>query len=410
MKSTLISILYFLFYGSLSMWLPFFNLYLKEDGFSGTQVGIIAGVYQVMLFFVVPVWGMLSDRYGIRRVLQFSLLLSILLLYGLQFIDVFVLILLYMLLLAFFHHPLGTLFDSLALQHIQDKPHLSYGALRVWGSLGWAVGTIVMGRYLLTQQLDHIFTIATLFYSIPLLLTLFLRKPAHISESHNDYSLSAVMHVFSERKIVLFLLLLVLYGVGASPLYLFINLYYHDIGASNQIVGLAFAVQALSELPFFFLGRRLVRLLGSPMLLLSVLLVAILRLFLYSLISNPLIAVGFGILQGITLSLFWVSVTDFLHRLVPPMWRSTGQSLIWAFHLGAGVTLGNMIIGRLSDFYSMQHVMLLAALYTTMILVATTLYFIKFRHEVSGLEGIRSVWNDMRSRHALIKPTRLGKD
>ncbi len=380
-KSLLIGTLFFLFYASLSIWLPFYNLYLIEKGFSGTQVGIIAGTYQVMLFFVVPVWGLLADRQGNRRVLQLALFGSMLLLFGLQFIELYLFILAYILILAFFHHPLGTLFDSLALQHILESPRHSFGSLRVWGSFGWAVGTILMGQYLLHGDLSHIFTTATIFYFVTLLITLFLKKPDTPPDSQHNYSLSSVLQVFAEKKIFLFLLLLVFYGIGAAPLYLFINLYYHDIGAGNHIVGLAFAVQALSELPFFFLGRRLVGRFGSPPLLVSVLVVAILRLLLYSIISNPMVAVFFGMLQGITLSLFWVSVTDFLHRLVPARWRSTGQSLIWACHLGAGVTVGNMTIGRLSDFFHMQRVMLFAAIYVALVLTCMIFYFRAFRHE-----------------------------
>lgn len=364
-----------MFYLALSLWLPFYNLYLKDRGFSGTQVGVIAGIFQAALFFVVPVWGMFSDHNGVRKALQIALMMSTLLIFGIRFIHPFFAILGYMLILAFFHHPLGSLFDSLAIHHAHGSSRLSYGGFRVWGSIGWAVGATLMGRYLITHGLDRIFPAAAIFYLITLLATFALGSSDTKVEQKYDFAVRHVAAVFGKKRVLFFLILLTLYGVGVSPLYVFINLYYRDIGAGNNLIGIAFAVQAMSELPFFFYGQRLVERLGAANLLVAVMGVAVLRLLVYSIVSDPLVAVALGVAQGATLSLFWVGIVHYLHKLIPVEWRATGQSLIWAFHLGAGVTLGNVVIGRLSDFYRMQHVMMLAALFTMGVTAMLFLYF-----------------------------------
>ena len=378
-KDIILSSLFFFFYLSLSAWLPFYNLYLKDIGFSGTQIGMVAALFQSSLFFVVPVWGMLSDRKGNRFVLQIALLMTSLVLYGTGYIPTFHLMLVYFFLLAFFHQPLASLCDSLALYYLHGHSRLSYGAFRVWGSPGWAVGTILLGRYLQTHDLKIIFTAGAGLYFITLLITLLFGKSDEYRGIKQDFSVRHIVSVFGEKRIIYFLLLLILCGIGVAPLYVFINLYFRDIGGSNQIIGLAFAVQALCEIPFFFYGRRLVARFGSPKILLFVMFVAVLRLFGYSQIGDPIIAVIVGCAQGITLSLFWVSVTDFMGGLIPKEWRSTGQSLIYAFHLGAGATIGNMSIGRLSDFFPMQQVMLMAGCYSTIVLFVMFLYFSRFK-------------------------------
>jgi len=374
-KDMLVSFYFLIFYLSLSAWLPFYNLYLKDLGFSGTQVGIIAGVFQAASFFVIPVWGIFSDRKGVRAALYIAVSMSTLLIFGFRFVHPFYAILGYMLILAFFHHPIGSLFDSLSIHHTQQGSRLSYGAMRVWGSVGWAIGSTIMGRYLISHKLAAIFPAASIFYLITLLSIFALGSADTKEHQEHDFAFRHIAAVFGKKKIFFLLILLTLYGIGISPLYVFINLYYRDIGAGNNIIGIAFAVQAMSEIPFFLYGRRLVARFGTARLLTSVLVVAILRLLAYGFISDPRTAVLVGMAQGATLSLFWVGVIDYLHRLIPVSWRSTGQSLIWAFHLGAGVTIGNVVIGRLSDLIHMQHVMMLAAGFTLFVFALFIIYF-----------------------------------
>lgn len=368
-----------MFYIGLAAWYPFYNLYLKDLGFSGTQIGLLAGVYQAMLFFVVPVWGIISDRRGNRNVLIITIVISTLFIFGFQFVNSYHLMFLYLFFMAFFHHPMGTLSDSLAIHHINLYQRGTFGGMRIWGSLGWALSSTVMGWYLLTHSSRHIFPIAASIYVLLLLVTLFIKPDRVQNLGQSRFTLSEVGKIFGERRIFIFLLLLLFYGISISPLYVFINLYFRDIGASNQLIGLAFSIQALAELPFFIWGHRVVKKFGAPFVITGALGVAIVRLLLYSQISSPGWALTVGLAQGLSFSLFWVSVVDFLHKLVPVNWRATAQSLIWAFHLGAGVTLGNICIGRLSDLMRMQTVMLIGSGFAFCVFLALLVYFRWYR-------------------------------
>ena len=62
-----ISSQYFIYFGVLGIFLPYFNLYCYRIGFSGTQIGAISGLRSVTLVVFPLVWGMLADHYSIRR-------------------------------------------------------------------------------------------------------------------------------------------------------------------------------------------------------------------------------------------------------------------------------------------------------------------------------------------------------
>ncbi|MDZ7371985.1 MAG: MFS transporter [candidate division KSB1 bacterium] len=374
-QGVLLGSVFFLFYFGLSAWLPFFNLYLKSRGFSGAQVGVVAGSYQAVLFFVVPIWGMLADRFGNKRLLMIVLFTAGLLIWNLRLIADYHLMIGYIILLAAMHHPLGTLSDSLAIGYVKHNPRAAFGQFRLWASLGWALGNLVMGRLLLSRSYTLMFSIAAAFYLAAWLLTDFFREQRSLSEPR---SYKEAPRLFMQKQRIAFLLLLTLYGIAISPLYVFINLYYRDIGANNQIIGAAFAVQALSEVPFFLYGRALAARFGSGGLLVFSMVTAVGRLVLYGLIRHPLPALAVGLTSGITYSLFWIAIVDLMHDLTPEKYRSTAQSLLWAFHVGCGVTLGNLSIGLLSDYFHMQKIMLMAAALSAVVTVGMWTYLRRF--------------------------------
>lgn len=64
-----IKLLYFLIYVGMAAWSTQFYAFLeRERALSGVQIGTLAAVQQINNLIVLPVWGMISDRYGKRKV------------------------------------------------------------------------------------------------------------------------------------------------------------------------------------------------------------------------------------------------------------------------------------------------------------------------------------------------------
>ena len=60
--------------------------------------------------------------------------------------------------------------------------------------------------------------------------------------------------------------------------------------------------------------------------------------------------------HGLSLALLIVASVEYINHLVPSQWRATGQSLFWAAIYGAGSLFGNVGVGVLYDYMSMQKV------------------------------------------------------
>jgi predicted MFS family arabinose efflux permease len=100
-----------------------------------------------------------------------------------------------------------------------------------------------------------------------------------------------------------------------------------------------------------------------------------LRLVFYGFISVPEVAIFFSILHCITVAFFLLGVVEYVQARTPDHLQSTGQALIWAFHYGAGVSVGNIFLGYLRDATGMLKAMHIHAVLALLVLVLTALLF-----------------------------------
>jgi hypothetical protein len=109
--------------------------------------------------------------------------------------------------------------------------------------------------------------------------------------------------------------------------------------------------------------------------------VSMLRMVLYGLVTDPEVAIFLSVFHCITIAFFLLGVVEYVHDRTPDHLRTTGQALIWAFHYGAGVTLGNLSLGYLRGTTGMLKAMHIHAGLAMVILLLTILFFRQTRRD-----------------------------
>lgn len=366
-------VLFFLVNGAFASWQSFYNLHLDRIGFSSMQIGILGALFIATAALILPLWGMLADKYGNNRVLLLLTLSCSLLVFliggTLQFHWMVVMILL----ISLFHQPAGAVVDGMAALYVKDNPRFSFGQFRLWSSAGYASFSLLLG-YLARQGTQVIFKASALLFLLVSLFNLISIPPGRVRENKlvNFRSFGLFF-----RNVGMFglLTIILLFGMAIAPLQQFINLYYGDIGASNTFIGWVFFVQALPEIPAYFIASRMVKRVGAEKVILFSMLVSALRMLFYGLIHQPEVAIFFSILHCVTIAFFLVGVVEFIQARTPGHLRSTAQSLIWAFHFGAGIMLGNLSLGYLRGQIGMNGAMLVHAALAGIIFVVTLFFF-----------------------------------
>jgi len=342
-------ILYFLVFCCTASWLPIFADYLKAHGLSGIKIGIILSITPLMMFLVQPFYGMLADRLGYKKCLLLSSVLTSVSYTFYLFNGGFIYLFIITIFMALFYNSIQPLLDSLSLTLVEKNPSFSYGTLRIAGAAGWAFTGIIAGYFIDTVSTTVIFAISAISMLLTFVFSFSLNPDLEKRGTSGTQSFVNIKAVF-ENKILFFLLICVfLISAGATTIWNFYSLYMKENGASASLVGYGISFQGLCELPLFYFSARIIRRFGIKTTLLITVFATSLRLFLYSVIKNPAVAISIELLHGLSWSLFWVVCVEYVNMLVPEVWRATGQSLLYAAYYGAGAIAGNLWTGFLYD-------------------------------------------------------------
>jgi PPP family 3-phenylpropionic acid transporter len=343
-----IRILYFTVFCCTASWLPLFADYLKDRSLTGFEIGIILGIAPLMMFLVQPFYGLLADRWGYKKTLLLSSACATICFLMYLFDGSFLYLFGITILMAGFYNTLQPVLDSLALKFTQINPSFSYGTLRIAGAMGWAFTGILVG-----YSIDYSnTTIIFVFSAVSMLLTFlfsFALQTMNGKERVVNFSFIEARALYKNKALIFLLICVFFISVGSSTIYYFYSIYMKENGASSSLIGYALSFQGLCEIPFFYFSAKIIKKLGLKTTFILTVFATAIRLFLYSVINKPELAIFIEVFQGISWSLFWVCCVENVNILVQEKWRATGQSLLYASFLGAGAIVGNLWTGFLYD-------------------------------------------------------------
>jgi PPP family 3-phenylpropionic acid transporter len=376
-------VFYLLLAGSFAGWQTLYNVHLDSIGYTSIQIGALNALFISTSAIVVPFWGMLADKFGNNRVLLLLTAVAGLFVFFIGNTMTFHWMLIFIFIISIFHQPAGAVLDGMTLGLIRGNPKYSYGQFRLWASAGYAISALVVG-YFARSNTGIIFNISA---SLFLLLSIFnlITMPVRPVTGRSLVNFKSFAIFFKNRKLLIFLMIIFLYGIAVSPLHQFINLYYKDIGSGSSFIGLVFFIQAGFEIPSFLLGVRLARKMKPERIILFSMLISCMRMILYGFIAVPEIAVYLSLFHGVTIAFFLIGVVEYVQRQTPDHLRTTGQALIWAFHFGAGVTFGNLMLGYLRDHGGMLTAMHIHAVIAMVIVAGAGWFFQRFRDDAVNI-------------------------
>lgn len=347
---------YFFFYGAFGCFLTYLPLYYQHIGLPGEKIGLLVALSPVVLFVSGPLWGAIADRFNLHRWLlplaTFSAIGPVFLFpltRDLSFLIPLVLV------QAFFSQAIGPLMDSAALD-IAGKTKTDFGQVRLGGSVGFMVISVIVGWLITNFGLEWLFYSYMTCMAIAGLIALALPARAH----HWQAPLwQGLRNLLSKPPLVFFLVAAFLVGVAANAVQFFFPIYLTDLGSDANLVGIAGALAALTEVPVLYSGNRIVRKVGG--LWIGVVLGACIyasRWFLLSFMANPVAATLTQALHGFSFGLFYVAGVAFVDANTPDGLSATAQSLffvaMWGLGAAAGSVLGGMLYQNFGPFVLFQ--------------------------------------------------------
>ena len=139
----LIRVLFLCFYGSLGSLMPYLPVYYQSLGHGGLIIGLLGSIKPLTTFFVAPIWGFLSDQSGENKfnVLKITFMVSLLSQLVVPFRNDVKFLVTMVFITAIVNAPVKSLIDSFVMDHLSKADRSQYGKLRLWGQLGFGIGS-----------------------------------------------------------------------------------------------------------------------------------------------------------------------------------------------------------------------------------------------------------------------------
>lgn len=345
-----IRILYLSYYMALGAFLPYINLYYERIGLSGIQIGFLSALMLSTMSLASILWGAAADRLHLhRRILNIAILLAPIAIFLLSRASNYYLLVSFVLAYACFVAPIIPLLDSAALEVARIHGH-AYGEIRVGGTIGWIISVWLVGILIETFDMHWLFYAYSAFMGVTLIFSFFQppRRESLRSPLWKNLSL-----LITNPSIIFFLSSTFLVAVGTGAVQNFFSLYLDGIGAGEGIIGLAWALAALSEVPVMIYSGSLMRRIGAAGLLKIAFGMYALRWLLFSFIKSPGWALAVQLLHGLSFAAFLTAGVTYLNERTPEGLSTTAQAIFNVVSFGLASVAGALIGGYIYDTLGM---------------------------------------------------------
>lgn len=364
---------YLFYFASLGALLPYWGLYLKDEGFSALEIGELMALVMATKIISPNIWGWIADHTGRKMaVIRVGSFASILCFSGVFWAEGYWMMALVMFAFSFFWNATLPQFEAITLNYLHDDSH-RYSLIRLWGSIGFIITAVSLGPLFEWISVNSLPGILLAIY-IAIFLSSGLIPERQSTVVHHEPT--PIMGVLKQPKVIALLLICFLMQASHGPYYSFFTLYMEDYGYSRTVIGELWALGVIAEVLVFMVMHRLVPKYGLERLLLFALLVTSMRwmmtaLFAESiaiiLIAQLIHAASFGIFHAVTIAMF--------HQIFIGKLQGRGQALYNSISFGAGGAFGSYAAGLSWEQFGPETIYIFASLMTIIAFLIALCWF-----------------------------------
>ena len=386
-KRVVFSVTYFLVWSGLAASAIDFIFYSQKIGFSNTEIGMMNACFALIGIAVQPIVGLICDYLGSTRktimvLLSCGILFSTLLPFATSKIFVAIIVGCYTMFMCSFM----PLYDNwVARECIGQDYH--YGSIRLWGSLGFAIIAFIYGRMSMGGNVAVAYWGRASLLALTLLMVFLYKHENSARKESTKTGKQAdkpqVRELFSSKEYLLLILFMFLVSLPFSAANSFFPALILERGGANSTIGLANALNAIIEIPFFLFARRLTQKVGARGLMLVGTLFVFMRLFGFAFVGNvPGLLVSHFLIAPYV-SFFNIGFIYYVYSIAPPKTETFAQTAIQAFSVGFAGMTGNFLGGMVIDHFGIQTLYYIAfgLVGCALMLFLCTSYWLKHRVE-----------------------------
>ncbi|MCZ4324208.1 MFS transporter [Pseudomonas anguilliseptica] len=335
---------YFFYFSLLGATAPFLALYFDHLGFSAARIGELIAIPMLMRCIAPNIWGWLGDYSGQRlAIVRFGALCTLLCFAGIFISQSYAWLALIMALHAFFWHAVLPQFEVITFAHLKEQA-ARYSQIRLWGSIGFIVAVVGLGKLFELLSLDA-YPWALILIMGGIVLSSWWVPNAQPQMRPNTLEQGGFLQQLRRPGILAFYLSAGLMQLSNGPYYTFLSLHLEALGYSRGVIGQLWALGVLAEIVLFvFMARLLARYSLRTVLLASFLITAVRWLLLGNLAGYLPVLLFAQLMHAATFGSFHAAAMHFVQRSFADRQQGQGQAL-YAALAGVGGALGALYSG-----------------------------------------------------------------
>ena len=350
---------YFFYFATLGGFLPYWSLYLKDAGFNAGEIGELSALLVGTKIVAPNLWGWVADHSGRSlRIIRIASFFSVVLFSGFLFIDDYFRFALFTIGFSFFWNAALPQFEAATLFHLKQEPH-RYSQIRLWGSVGFIMTVLGIGRLLDTQDLSILPVVIIGLLGVMWLVSL-ITPEAYAARQGGDAV--GIFQVLKKPEVLAFFVVYMLLQIAHGPYYVFYSVFLKQYHYSGTLTGLLWSLGVSAEIVLFIFMRRLLRRFSLRNVLLTSIALGIVRWLTIAWCADnlPLLFVA-QLLHAATFGAAHVAAIHLVDFYFGHRHQGKGQALYSSLSFGLGGMLGSLYSGYFWESLGPQFVYTLAA-------------------------------------------------
>ena len=336
---------YFLYFGVMGIYLPYFNLYLYHIKLSGFQIGVLSALRSVLLVLFPVLWGMLADRLQARRAIYVSCNIASAMLWSLYLCTTrFEWLVIITFGYGIFFSPIISFLEAITMD-VLGKEKLRYGQTRAWGSIAFIAVVILVGGVIDAYPVGVILPLILIGGLIQSMVS--LGAPSGRTAKLTGLS-GGAGHLKSQKSIV-FLICAFLMLLSHGAYYGFFSIHLERLGFGKTFIGISWAVASAAEIIVMIHSGRLFKRFSLETVMVFSFSIAAMRWFLLAFVdSGPVILIT-QVLHAFTYGAFHMASILYVDALSSAASKTLGQAVNNAVSYGLGLMAGFFMSGYLYE-------------------------------------------------------------
>lgn len=362
-----LSSFYFFYFATVGTFIPYWGLYLKSRGFNAFEIGVLSALLGGTRIIAPVLWGWIADRTGKNlRVIRIAAFFNAFFFAGFLWVQGYQWFVWVTIAFSFFWNAALPQFEAITLYHLKSEAH-RYTQIRLWGSIGFIVCVLGVGR-LLDFQPPVI--VPVIIISLMTLIWIASLWTPGLQTIHHGQAAMGFGQILQRPEVWAFLLLNMLLQLAHSPYYVFYSIYLQHHAYSAGLIGQLWALAVVAEIVLFIYMRRLLQRFSLRGILLTSIFLALLRWLLIAWSVNYLGLLIFAqLLHAASFAGVHTTAIHLVHRYFGDQHQGKGQAMYTSLSFGIGGMLGSYYSGYFWESLGAEFVYTMAAIFCSFALV-----------------------------------------